>query len=343
VAGIAADCSEVGRIRPEEGGKVCRPILAKNLIESGYSVKILDKFLYGTDSLSMLRDNNNLEIVEGDTRDISDLVPAIKESDSVVHLAELVGDPLCAKDPQSTFEINYIATSSISRICSGLQVNRYIYLSSCSVYGSASNNNDLLDENANLSPVSLYARLKINAGRAILSLENTNFAPCIFRLGTVFGLSYRPRFDLVINALSAKAVSEGKIYIFGGEQWRPHVHVNDVARTIQLALETPLEKVRNQVFNIVGENMRIIDVGKLVKKLMPHTKVFVETSLTDNRNYKVCNAKAMSILKFQPTKKVEDGIREIAEAIRSGTIIDFCHPKYHNYRSQFVNEIGSSK
>ena len=87
---------------------------------------------------------------------------------------------------------------------------------------------------------------------------------------------------------------------------------------------------RIDIFNIVGENMRIIDVGKLVKKLIPHTKVFVETFLTDNRNYIVCNGKAMSILKFQPTKKVEDGIREIAEAIRSGTIIDFRHPKYHN-------------
>jgi nucleoside-diphosphate-sugar epimerase len=309
-------------------------ILTEILLGSGYRVTIVDRFLYGEDSVQGLKGNANLTIINGDTRHIDVLVPVIKESDAVVHLAELVGDPLCAQDPQATFEINYLATATISQICSDLQVNRCIYLSSCSVYGASSNPDEILDEQSHLAPVSLYAKMKINSERALLSTSNGNFAPCIFRLGTVFGMSYRPRFDLVVNLLTAKAVTEGNVHVFGGEQWRPHVHAADVARAIKLALEAPLESVKNRVFNIVTENMRIIDLGRLVAKLIPGTELVIEDKESDRRNYRVSSANAEKSLGFRPEIHVRDGILEVAEAFRSGRIGDFEEQRFHNYLSE---------
>ena len=311
-------------------------ILTRELLDDGYRVTIIDKFLYGRYSIKEIMHHPDLEIVEGDTRHIDILVPAIKEASAVVHLAELVGDPLCEIDPEITYEINYLATATIARICSDLQVNRYIYISSCSVYGSSVNPDDILDENSTLAPVSLYAKMKINAERAILGTANENFSPCILRLGTVFGASHRPRFDLVVNLLAAKAVAEKKIKIFGGNQWRPHVHVSDVAKAIKLALESPVETVKNKVFNLVGENLKIIDVGRLVADLIPGTEMLVEDDAEDARDYRVGAQRAMEDLGFRPLKRVEDGILEVAEMLRSGRVKNFSDPKYHNYRSQFL-------
>lgn len=312
-------------------------MLVRKLLEHGYPVTVMDKFLYGHSSIKDLENNSDVKIIEGDTRHIDVLVPAIKESGAVVHLAELVGDPLCAMDPQTTYEINYLATATIARICSDLQVNRYIYLSSCSVYGSSNTPDEILDENSKLVPVSLYAKMKINAERAILGTNNENFSPCIFRLGTVFGASFRPRFDLVVNILTAKAMTEKKINIFGGDQWRPHVHVSDVVKAIKIALELPVENVKNQVFNIVSENLRIIDVGKQVVELIPGAKMAIEEDAMDKRNYRVTGQKAEEVLGFNPSKRVKDGILEIADAFRAGAIKDFADPKYHNYKSYFSN------
>jgi nucleoside-diphosphate-sugar epimerase len=309
-------------------------ILTEILLGAGYRVTIVDRFLYGEDSVQGLRESANLHIIRGDTRHIDVLVPVIRDSDAVVHLAELVGDPLCAKDPQATFEINYLATAMISQICSDLQVNRCIYLSSCSVYGASQNPDEILDERSHLAPVSLYAKMKINSERALLSTSNGNFAPCIFRLGTVFGMSHRPRFDLVVNLLTAKAVTEGRVRVFGGEQWRPHVHAADVARAIKLALEAPLESVKNRVFNIVTENMRIIDVGELVAKLIPGTQLMIEDEESDRRNYRVTSLKAQTSLGFRPGINVQDGILEVAAAFRSGRIRNFKDRRFHNYLSE---------
>jgi nucleoside-diphosphate-sugar epimerase len=313
-------------------------ILTRMLLAAGYKVTILDKFLYGDYPIREIRDHPNLTIIKGDTRHINVLVPAIKDAAAVIHLAELVGDPLCAEDPQTTFEINYLATANVSRICSDLQVNRYIYMSSCSVYGASTNPEVELTEDSELAPTSIYARMKLNAEKAILKLgeENPNFSPCIFRLGTVFGMSHRPRFDLVVNVLTAKAVKEGRLTVFGGDQWRPNVHAADIAAGIKLALEAPLEKVRNQIFNVATENMRIIDIGNLVCELVPGAEMVVEGNAVDRRNYNVSSRKIRDVLGWEPRMRVKDGIREIVEALRNGWVKDYADPKHHNYNSQFM-------
>ena len=312
------------------GGGYIGSVLTRMLLKAGYHVTILDNFLYGDDSVLDEKEHPNINIVYGDTRHIDVLAPLIRNADAVIHLAELVGDPLCAQDPETTFEINYLATAAIARTCAYLQVNRFIYVSSCSVYGASENPDDLLDERSVIAPVSLYAKTKVNAERAILGFDNGTFSPIIFRLGTVFGWSFRPRFDLVVNTLTAKAVMENEINIVGGDQWRPHVHVTDVAQTIQLALEAPIGLMRNQVFNIVGENFKIGELGHMVAELVPGTIINQKKSDMDKRNYRVSGDKARIILGFSPSVSVRDGIVEVADALKSGKVQNYQSKQYYN-------------
>ena len=308
-------------------------VLTRLLLANNYKVTILDRFLYGENSLKGIQGHPMLTIIKGDTRHIDDLVPLIRSAEAVIHLAELVGDPLCARDAQTTFEINYCATASIARICSHLQVNRFIYVSSCSVYGASANPDSILTESSKLSHVSLYAKTKIDAEKAIRELQNGNFAPCILRLGTVFGFSYRPRFDLVINVLTAKAIAEKEISIFGGTQWRPHIHVKDVAYAIKKVLEAPIEKVRGELFNVIGENYKIADIGDMVADLVPGTKLKNSNTSVDRRNYRVSGEKIKRILNFEPRTTVKDGIMEIVSALKSNPDINYKDSRYHNILS----------
>lgn len=307
--------------------------LVRRLLAKGTPVTVLDSMEYGDFSLDAFKDNPLLTIVKGDTRHIEELTPLIRDAGSVVHLAELVGDPLCAMDPQMTMEINYLATLSIAQVCRYLHVNRFVYMSSCSVYGSSADPEKILNEESELAPVSLYAKTKINCEQALLGMASDSFSPCIFRLGTVFGMSPRPRFDLVVNTLTAKGVAEGAIGIFGGDQWRPHIHVDDVAYAIELALDAPLKDIGNQVFNVAGENLTINQVGELVAKALPGLTVNYETVDQDIRNYRVSAERIKNVLGFEARISVEDGIKEIAESIRSGGVSNYDDMAYHNYRT----------
>jgi len=305
-------------------------MLTRRLIQFGYSATVLDRLLYGGESIEELSGQRGFRFVQGDTRHINDLVAAIRDADAVVHLAELVGDPLCARDPTTTLEINYLATTTIARICSCLQVNRLVYMSSCSVYGASSDPDAVLDENSGLSPVSLYAKTKIDCERAIMGMSKGNFSPCILRLATVFGMSARPRFDLVVNAFSAKAAVDGAIEIFGGRQWRPHVHVSDVVSAICAVLQAPIRVVGNEVFNVVGENKRITDLAEVVKSVVPEAKLNTRPGETDPRNYRVAGAKIEEALGFKAGKSIEYGVREIVDAVRSGLVEDYRDSRYYN-------------
>ncbi|MBT4540751.1 NAD-dependent epimerase/dehydratase family protein [Candidatus Woesearchaeota archaeon] len=308
-------------------------ILVRKLLSKGYRVNVLDKFLYGKESLQDIKENQKLRIVEGDTRHIEDITSAIREADAVVHLAELVGDPACALDTTKTTEINCLATRAIASICKHFQINRLVYASSCSVYG-ASEGGALLTEESPLTPVSLYAKMKIASEKALLEMRDDNFLPTILRLGTVFGFSYRPRFDLVVNLLTAKAIKEGKITIFGGDQWRPNVHVEDVADTIVSVLESPIEDVGGKIFNVGHEdnNHTINKIGDYVKELIPSAEVVIEDKEVDKRDYKVDFTKIREILGDNIKKNLGDGINEIRVALEQDQELDYCDKKHSNIK-----------
>lgn len=305
-------------------------ILTRILLENNYKVTILDNFLYGRESLEEIKDNKNLKIIEGDSRNISDVVTALEDVSAVVHLGELVGDPACSINPLKTQEINYLATAALARAAKHLQINRFIYMSSCSVYG-ASKGDELLDENSPLNPVSIYAKMKIASERALTEITDSNFRPTFLRLGTVFGYSNRPRFDLVINIFTERGIKDGKFTVFGGKQWRPNVHVRDVAKTIFECLKAPIEVVGGEAFNVgdTENNYTIEDIGKIVKDVVKDAEVIIDETEVDARNYKVSCDKLKKALNIK-FMSVEEGVEELKKEIENG--LDTTKPEYHNYK-----------
>lgn len=218
-------------------------MLTELLLKKGFNVSILDKFIYQTEkNFKDIFKNKNLSIFKGDTRHLNTIFNLVKTHDIIIHLGEMVGDPLCEKDPELTFETNYLASIGIANICKILEVSKFIYVSSCSVYGE-SNFNKLLNETFDINPVSAYARLKIMCEEAILKNIGNFCNTTILRLGTVFGDSHRKRYDLVINLFSGLAANEKPIKIFGGNQWRPFIHIKDVCNFINKIIVSKKKKM----------------------------------------------------------------------------------------------------
>jgi nucleoside-diphosphate-sugar epimerase len=310
--------------------------LVQRLLESDYQVRVLDLMVYGDDSISEFYDHPRFELIKGDFRNIDTVVSATKGVDSIVHLGALVGDAACAIDEDLTTEINLRATQTIAEVGKGFGVKRFIFASTCSVYGAS---DEILDERSILRPISLYARTKVESEKVLLGMADAAFAPTVLRFGTIYGLSGRPRFDLVVNLLAAKAAQDGEVGIFGGKQWRPLVHVKDVAEAIALTLEAPLHSVRAQVFNVGSneQNYQIGDLGQIIKDMVPAARIVTQPR-EDNRNYRVRFDKIRRLLNFEPRYTVSDGVREVIDALTTGKIADYKDPRYTNFG--FLQQAG---
>jgi nucleoside-diphosphate-sugar epimerase len=248
-----------------------------------------------------------------------------------------VGDPACALDEDLTIEVNLMATRMIAEVAKGFNVGRFIFASTCSVYGAS---NQVLDERSRLNPVSLYAQSKIASEKVLSGMATAKFAPTMLRFGTIYGLSGRTRFDLVVNLLTAKALVDGEITVFGGSQWRPFVHVDDAASAVFKVLEAPMSQIRNEVFNVGsnGQNFTIDQVGQLIKDVVPSAKLLNMGSDTDVRNYRVNFDKINRALGFEPQWTVEAGVSQVIQAVESGEVEDYRDAKYSNVK--FLNEEG---
>jgi len=304
-------------------------ILVRKLLSLGFKVKVLDNLMYGDFGIRDLKENSNFILIKGDVRNVSDVMDAIKDCDAVIHLAAIVGDPASAEDPQRTIEINYFAAKMVAEVCKYNQINRFIFASTCSVYGASSGKKELT-EDSELNPVSLYAKTKISSERAILQMADENFSPTILRMGTLYGASPRMRFDLVVNLLTAKAYFENEITIFGGKQWRPFLQVEDAADAYIACLRTPIEKIRGKVFNLGGTNHRIEELQTLLKKFFPKLKVVVKDTSKDLRDYRVSSIKMAQTLGIQPKKSLQDGIKEILNWLKKNKIKDYKLERFWN-------------
>jgi nucleoside-diphosphate-sugar epimerase len=328
--------SEKDKILVIGGAGYIGSALVKRLLELGHPVRVLDLLVYGDSSISEFHGHPNFELVQGDFRNIHTVVSAVKGVDAIVHLGAIVGDSACSIDQDLTIQVNLRATQTIAQVGKGFGIKRFIFASTCSVYGAS---DEMLDERSALSPLSLYARTKVESEKVLLGMSDADFAPTILRFGTIYGLSGRPRFDLVVNLLTAKAVQDSEASIFGGNQWRPLVHVRDVAEAIVLTLKAPLSDVRGQVFNVGcnDQNYRIADLGPIIKRMMPNARV-VTKPVEDNRNYRVRFDKIQKMLNFQPRYTVRDGMQEIIDAFASGRIVDYRDPRYNNFN--FLKQNG---
>ena len=305
-------------------------ILAKKLLKLGYTVTIFDKFIYmSKHSLKKLIKNKNLELIQGDSRNISQIFSVVKRNDIVVHLAELVGDPLCEKQPSKTYEINFLASMAISNICKNLSVSKLIYISSCSVYGT-NKKNDLLTEKSKILPISVYAKLKALIEKTIIRNMDEYCRPCILRLGTVFGSSIRPRYDLVINLFSGLVANNKTLTIQGGNQWRPFIHVEDVSDAIIKIIKLDKEKTNGQIFNLASFNCKILEIGKTIKRNFPDVKIKLNEVAKDKRDYRVSSLKAQKAIKFKPKFSLEMGIKEMVKFTKKNKIKNLNLKRFQN-------------
>jgi nucleoside-diphosphate-sugar epimerase len=310
-------------------------ILVRELLRKGYRVRLLDILLYGDAPIADLCNHPRFELIKGDFRYIDVVVHAMRDMDTVIHLGAIVGDPACTIDEDLTLQINLAATSVIAQVAKGYGVERLLFASTYSVYGASE---EIVDERSALNPVSLYACTKIASEQVLLSLSDPKFSPVILRLATVYGMSYRPRFDLVVNLLTARALAEKCITIIEGNQWRSFVHVRDVADAFLLCLEAPLEKVKGQIFNVGANdhNYRLCQLGDRVKEAVPDVTIIYQDRVEDRRNCRVCFDKIQHELGFRPQRTLMDGILEIKRTIESGEVTDCRDRYYNNYR--FLSE-----
>ncbi len=326
------DEKEVKNVLITGGAGYIGSVLTRQLLKEGYNVKVLDKLLFGAYSLEELLGNPNFQLIKADIFDKEAFVRNISDVDAVINLAAIVGEPACVCQKDVAIKTNYLGALYVAKLCKAYGIKRFIQASTCSTYGQ--NEEDIISkEGSKLFPVDFYGETKIYAERELIKLIDKDFSPTILRFSTVYGLSPRMRFDLVVNTLTKKAVKEKEITIFGGEQWRPLIHTDDLCKAILMVLKSPLKKVGNQIFNVGNnnENYTINQVGILVKECIPSVKIKTINDVADKRNYKVDFTKIEKILNFEPKKNVKDGIIEIRDAIKSGKFENLEDKKYYNH------------
>ena len=319
---------KVERVLVLGGAGYLGSMLVPRLLRSGYKVRVFDSFMYGSASLDSVKHHPAFESMKGDIRQIEPVVEAMKDCDAVIDLAAIVGDPACEENRQLAVEVNRAATRMLIDIAKGYGIRRFLFASSCSVYGASE---FLMDECSQVAPISTYAQTKVDSENLLVEGAGADFYPTVLRFGTLFGLSPRPRLDLVVNLLTAQAAIAGKITIFNGTQWRPFLHVDDAGRAFIACLEAPPDVVSGEIFN-VGDyelNHQLREISEKVANFVPH----VETNHVDNgdkRNYRVSFDKIHSRLGFRCEKSVDDGIAEMHQWIKATNLTDLSAVQFNN-------------
>lgn len=318
------------------GGYIGSPLVEK-LLKRGEKVRVFDKFIYSKEIFNKINNSKNLELIQGDISDIYQLTLAVKDTKAVIHLAGIVGDPAARLDEKLTRHVNIASTRLLKETAKAFGVEKFIFASSCSVYGAAKS---IQNEKSKPKPISLYAKTKVDSEKELLTDRSDNFYPIILRFSTVFGHSIKPRFDLVANLFTAEAFKNKLIKVYGGDQWRPLIHVEDVAEAIILALDAPNEKVSRQIFN-VGDNknnIKIIELANIVKKLMKDrdVKIKVISNKKDKRDYRVSFDKIQTVLGFNSKISIEKGLLQIYSNLKNN--------KYkYDYKDPFFTSLEKTK
>jgi nucleoside-diphosphate-sugar epimerase len=316
-------------------------VLLPKLLDRGYHVRVMDSLVYGDEGIRYLKGRPRFELVDGDLRSLESIVRCSRDSDAVVHLGALVGDPACALDENLTLEINLKATQNLAEVARGIGVRRFIFASTCSVYGAT---DELLDETSALGPVSLYARSKMESEQLTLALDNHEFSSLALRFGTFYGLSPRPRFDLIVNMLVAKAIHDREITIFGGDQWRPFLHVDDGAEAIVRSLQAPGETVKGQIFNVGSDdqNYTLRQIAGEIARAISGVRVVYQEKADVEASYRVSFEKIHRMLDFVPRNTLAEGIQQIAAAIKDGEVSHYLDARYSNIKSLTLGNGGSA-
>jgi nucleoside-diphosphate-sugar epimerase len=307
-------------------------VLVRQLLEKNYQVRGLDILFFGGESLISIYNNPNFEFMKGDVRDAGTIEKALDGITDVVHLAAIVGDPACAKQPELAAQINWEASKQLFDYCNKGTVKKFIFASTCSNYGKMKDDS-YVTENSELNPVSLYAELKVKFEKYLLETEvRESFSPTALRFATVYGLSPRMRFDLTVNEFIREVTLGKELEIFGEQFWRPYCHVEDLASACVKVLEAPVECVRKNVFNVgdTKENYSKKMIAEEICKITPDAKIKYVHKNEDPRDYRVDFTKIKNELGFSITKTVNQGLLEIHKILKDGIIKDPYSKIYQN-------------
>lgn len=317
------------------GAGYCGSLLVPQLLNEGWEVSIFDRMWYGTDQFPK---SAKLHFIEGDVRDLTKVKQACAGQDSILHLACISNDASFELDEELSTSVNLDSFEPLVIAAKEAGVKRFVFASSSSVYG-VSDSPDVTEDHP-LVPLTLYNKYKGMCEPLLLKHTGKDFVGVIFRPATVCGYSPRQRLDLSVNILTNHAVNKNKILVFGGNQLRPNLHIQDYADLCKLLLSAPDEKIANQIFNVGFDNMSIMAIAQAVKKVVEETfpeknEIPVEvTESNDPRSYHINSDKIKHVLGFKPKHSVEDAVRDLCKAFREGKLPNsFDDDRYYNVRT----------
>jgi nucleoside-diphosphate-sugar epimerase len=307
--------------------------LVPQLLASGNRVRVLDTLLHGGESLLGVWAHPDFDFIRGDVCDRATLSSAVAGINAVVHLAAIVGDPACSRQPDLARAVNLQASLNLIEESKRAGVRRFLFASTCSNYGKMKDADKYVDEETELSPVSLYAETKVAVEKALLgSGHNEGWSPTPMRFATIFGVSPRMRFDLTVNEFTMEMLTKKHLKVFGEQFWRPYIHVRDAARAIQLILDSPVETVGGTVFNVgaTDQNFQKLQLVEMIRPHVPDAVVEFVHKNEDPRDYRVSFKRLSDQLGFKITRTVAQGIEEVARLVRGNVIGNFEEGRYRN-------------
>ena len=309
-------------------------IVCQKLLNKGYAVRCYDNLFYGDKGIEGLIDNKDFKLIKANTAYITNYEDEFKGCHAVIHLAELANDPSCDLEPEMTEIFNFHMPLKLANIAKANNVKKFIFGSSCSVYGQGYNEH--LTEYAPLNPLTRYAESKVKVESELLKLADSDFCMTILRQATLFGYSKRMRFDLSVNIMTKHAFTDKKIIVLGGgKQWRPFLHVSDSADAFIKVLESDDNKVGGEIFNVESNdlNYEIVDLAREVKKHIPEIEIEIADVGEDRRSYRVNFKKINDVLGYNTKKTVKDGVMEILHSFQRGEFENGDDDVYYNIKS----------
>ncbi|MCB1139903.1 MAG: NAD(P)-dependent oxidoreductase [Leptospiraceae bacterium] len=306
-------------------------VLVRLLLGLGYRVRVLDSLRFGGESIADLLNDENFSFIKGDVRDDAALQEALSGVDAVAHLAAIVGDPACAREPEEARSINDAGSRNVYEKALSNGARRFVFASTCSNYGKMSDPNSFVTETSELRPVSLYAETKVAFEEFLMGRSSEACAPIVLRFSTVYGISPRIRFDLTVNEFTREIAMGRELKVFGEQFWRPYCHVFDLSRSVALVLGAAEKEVRGQVFNVgdTSENYQKKMIVDEILKQIPDGKVSYVEKNEDPRDYRVAFDKIQAI-GFRISRRVPDGIRQMRRIVQEGFLDDPDAKKYSN-------------
>jgi nucleoside-diphosphate-sugar epimerase len=304
-------------------------VLVPKLLKKGHRVTVIDLMLYGEETLNEVKHHPNLKVFKNDIRDRTHLETVMCDIDAVIHLACISNDPSYELDPELSKSINYGAFLDLVAVSVKNRVELFIYASSSSVYGAKEEPH--VTEDLSLEPLTDYSKYKALCEKILLDAWSRDFTPVVIRPSTVCGYSPRMRLDLTVNLLTNHACNKGEITVFGGDQKRPNIHIEDMTDLYCFLLECPEEKIAGKIFNAGYQNYRVMEIAEMVKHVLGADVHIAVTPSNDPRSYHVSSEKIRNELGYVPKHAVEEAILDIRCAFEKGLVPNPLNDsKYYN-------------